>query len=699
MRGERGRNVPSHEYLQDALRHNNTLCRSSGEKLIQRTHYVTKLKWGILSTGSIAKTFARGLAESQSGTLVAVASRAQESADKFGEEFKIEKRFDSYESLLADAEIEAVYIATPHPQHAHWAVKAAEAGKHVLCEKPLTLNHGEAMAVVEAASENNVILMEAFMYRCHPQTAKLVELIREGAIGEVKMIQATFSFASGFNPESRLFNNALGGGGILDVGCYCASMARLIAGAATGKDFAEPREVQAVGHLGESNVDEYSCAVLKFEGGILAQLATGVRVNGDNVVRVVGEKGSILVPSPWFCAPDEGKPNIIVHRDGKSEEIIATSERNLYALEADAFTLAVENGSVLAPAMSPLDTLGNMATLDKWRRAIGLVYEAEKVENHVPVRGLLQRRADAPMIYGRVMGLDKDLSRFILGCDNQESFAHGAAMFDDFWERGGNCFDTAYIYGGGSIEKRLGQWIKERDVRDQTVIIGKGAHTPHCNPTDLTKQLLITLDRLQTDTIDLYVMHRDNPDIPAGDFIEVLNEHLQAGRVRAFGGSNWSLSRVQEANEYAQAKGLVGFSLVNNNFSLARMVDPVWEGCISASDATSRAWLTKHQLPNFSWSSQARGFFVRGDRNFTEDEELARCWYSDDNFQRLERAKEMAKQKNTTPINIAAAYVLAQPFPVFALIGPRSIAETRSSMMALGLQLSPQELKWLNLED
>ncbi|MDH7571262.1 MAG: Gfo/Idh/MocA family oxidoreductase, partial [Armatimonadota bacterium] len=160
-----------------------------------------KLKWGILSTGRIAGVFAKGLAASTTGELVAVGSRNQASADRFGEEFGLSRCYGSYEALLADPEVEAVYIAVPHPFHAEWAIKAADAGKHILCEKPLTLNYPEAMAVVEAAVRNDVFLMEAFMYRCTPQTAKLVELIREKAIGEVRLIQANFAFHGGWQPE------------------------------------------------------------------------------------------------------------------------------------------------------------------------------------------------------------------------------------------------------------------------------------------------------------------------------------------------------------------------------------------------------------------------------------------------------------------------------------------------------------------
>ncbi|MEI6339763.1 MAG: Gfo/Idh/MocA family oxidoreductase, partial [Verrucomicrobiota bacterium] len=192
-----------------------------------------RLSWGILGTGSIARKFASELPRSQTGVLAAVGSRTQESAEKFAADYPGIRAHASYEALLADPGVQAVYISTPHPQHAQWAMAAAEAGKHILCEKPLTLNYPEAMVVVEAARRHNVFLMEAFMYRCHPRTARIAELVREGAIGTVRLIRANFSFACAFNPESRLFSNALGGGGILDVGSYTASIVRLLAGAAT----------------------------------------------------------------------------------------------------------------------------------------------------------------------------------------------------------------------------------------------------------------------------------------------------------------------------------------------------------------------------------------------------------------------------------------------------------------------------------
>jgi aryl-alcohol dehydrogenase-like predicted oxidoreductase len=286
-----------------------------------------------------------------------------------------------------------------------------------------------------------------------------------------------------------------------------------------------------------------------------------------------------------------------------------------------------------------------------------------------------------------------------MGCDNQATMPHAAAMWDDYFERGGATFDTAYIYGGGLQEKLLGQWLKNRGLREEVSLIVKGAHTPWCNPTDMVRELNVSLDRLQTGYTDIYMLHRDNPDVPVGEFVEALNEQVQAGRIRVFGGSNWSFARLAAANRYARRKGLQGFGVVSNNFSLARLVAPVWAGCIASSDAASRRWLKKNQFPLFAWSSQARGFFTdRAGPDKCDDAELVRCWYSDDNFARRERAFALARRKAVSPIAIAAAYVLAQPFPTFALIGPRFLNETVSSLECLGVELTPREVAWLNLE-
>lgn len=341
---------------------------------------MSKLAWGILATGGIAHTFARGLAASQTGELVAVGSRTQEAADRFGDEFSVPRRHGSYEALLADPQVQAVYVSPPHPFHAEWAVKTAQAGKHILCEKPLGMNETEARRIVEAARENDVFLMEAFMYRCHPQTTRLVELLREGIIGEVRVVQATFCFAGRPDPAGRHLAKALGGGGILDVGCYCTSLARLVAGVATGGEFAEPLEVTGVAHLGETGVDEYALAVARFPGDILAQLATGVRLNQQNVARIFGTEGWIEIPSPWFGSRDPGVSRLLVHTSGDPEprEVLVEADRGLYTIEADTVAAHLEARQAPFPAMTWEDTLGNMRMLDMWRQSVGLRYEADR---------------------------------------------------------------------------------------------------------------------------------------------------------------------------------------------------------------------------------------------------------------------------------------------------------------------------------
>ncbi len=664
-----------------------------------------RLAWGILGTGIIARNFAKALASSETGRLVAVGSRSKEAAEAFGAQFGVARRHARYEELLADPQVQAVYIATPHPMHAEWTIKAAEAGKHILCEKPLTLNHPEAMAAVEAARLHDVFLMEAFMYRCHPQTARLVELIRAKAIGEVCLIQATFSFAGPTNEESRLLNNALGGGGILDVGCYCLSMARLVAGAAQGKDFAEPVELTGCAKLHETTgADEWAIASLKFPGGIVAELSTGVRLNQENVVRIYGSEGSILLPEPYLPAREGGAARIVIRKRGQSEpqEIVVQSPRPLYTIEADTVAEHIAERQAPSPAMTWEDSLGNMKALDRWRHAVGVVYDAEKPgANRVPVHGRpLAVRKDQRMKFGRIAGIEMPVSRLVMGADNQSTAPQAQVMFDDFFESGGNCFDTAWIYGGGACEKFLGHWVRSRDLRSKVIIIDKGAHTPFCTPKDLAAQLMQSLDRLQMDYLDIYMMHRDNPEVPVGEFIDVLNEHQRAGRMRVFGGSNWTLERVEAANEYAQSKGLAGFAMVSNNFSLARMVEAPWRGCLSSSDARSREWFRRTQMTLLPWSSQARGFFAgAASPENRSDAELVRCWYSEDNFRRLARAQEMAAKRGVLPINIALAYVLCQPFPTFPLIGPRTLQEAHVALQGLEVQLAPEELRRLNLED
>lgn len=669
-----------------------------------------RLNWGIIGAGNIAKAFSEGLEKSNLGTLYAVASRSQEKADAFAKTHTATKAYGSYEALLADPAVEAVYLAIPHPGHVRWGIAALEAGKHLLCEKPLCLNHAEATVLAATAQRLGLTLSEAFMYRAHPQTQKIVDLVREGAIGKLHMIQASFGFASEFNPSARLWASQLGGGGILDVGCYPVSFARLLAGAASGKPFANPVAVsgQALLHP-QTGVDARAAATLRFEDGIIAEVSTSIDTQLGNSARIYGSEGSIEVAQPWTHQRTQTEFQIRLHRHGQEPETITLqSDRTAYTFEADAFAKAVRLGETNTCFMPIADTLGNLATLDKWRQSIGLTHSAEKVEalgkNTFAGRPL---RADSfkgkngsPLIAkATVAGIPLPVSRLVMGCDNQMHLMDGAAVWDHYFEAGGNAFDTAWGYGGGRIEINLGHWMRARGVRSQCVLLVKGAHTPFCNPEALEAQLNESLERLQTDHAQIYLMHRDNLDIPVGEFVDVLNRAKQAGKIDIFGGSNWTLSRVREANAYAQANGLQGFTAVSNNFSLARMESPVWGGCESAANADWREELGKGNITLLPWSSQARGFFTdRAGPDKRNDEELVRCWYSDGNFERRRRAFALAEQLGVEPINIALAYVLAQPFQTLPLIGPRSIAETVSSARAFEVDLTPEHLAWLDLK-
>jgi aryl-alcohol dehydrogenase-like predicted oxidoreductase len=294
-------------------------------------------------------------------------------------------------------------------------------------------------------------------------------------------------------------------------------------------------------------------------------------------------------------------------------------------------------------------------------------------------------------------GLRKQASLLATGFEDFRSFASVSILLDAFFEAGGNLFDTGFVYGAGATEKLFGEWHRNRGVREDVVLIGKGAHTPLCYPDVIGKQLDVSLDRLQTDYVDIYFMHRDNLAVPVGEFVDAMDAEVKKGRIRGiFGGSNWTEARMQEAIDYARRTGKQAPGALSNNFALAEMINPIWAGCIAASDPSYKAWLTKHQIPNFSWSSQGRGFFTdRAGRDKRDNAELVNTWYSEANFSRRDRAIELADKLKVSPIHIALAYVLAQPFPSVPLIGPRRLVELDDSLKALSIKLTPEQVKWL----
>ncbi|SEO53203.1 aldo/keto reductase [Paenibacillus sp. OV219] len=293
------------------------------------------------------------------------------------------------------------------------------------------------------------------------------------------------------------------------------------------------------------------------------------------------------------------------------------------------------------------------------------------------------------------------LSRLMMGTGDISKM-DGMEMLDIFVAAGGTTIDTAHQYRRAEVT--IGEWMAARGNRSQMVIMTKGAHHddgspgPRVNAEAIRKDLYESLERLQTDYIDLYALHRDEPGTPVGPVMDELNLHLAAGRVRAIGASNWSYQRIQEANDYAKANGLQGFMFSSTNLALATANEPRWAGCVSADKQTCQ-WHEQYQIPLLSWSSQAGGFFTGlfspEDRS---NEEMVRVYYNGDNWRRYERAKELAERKGVTALQIALSFVLNRPFPTGAIIGPRNEAELMDSVKAMEIELTAQELEWLDLK-
>lgn len=319
------------------------------------------------------------------------------------------------------------------------------------------------------------------------------------------------------------------------------------------------------------------------------------------------------------------------------------------------------------------------------------------------------------MRYGSIRGVEKRVSRLVLGSMvfgvEPERYANTVKLLDRFVEAGGTTVDTARVYGRGSSERAFGQWLKERECRDRIVVIGKGAHHDsltferRVNPAAIHEDIQTSLREMQLDQIDIYILHKDDPDVPVGPIVEALNEEVAAGRIKVFGGSSWSHQRIAEANAYAAEHGLQPFTVSSPNLALAVPNEPMWVGCISiAGDPEAQAWYARTRMPIFAWSSQARGFFSgRYSPEMTEGatqdaQNVIRTYYSAANWERYRRASELAKEKGRSRSQIALAWVLHQPLEIYALIGPATVDELDDCLAALEVELTPDEVAWLNLE-
>ncbi|MHB9130231.1 MAG: Gfo/Idh/MocA family protein [Armatimonadota bacterium] len=324
------------------------------------------IRWGILGLGGIAGSFADGVRVLEDAEVRACGSRSAEKSAAFGERWGIPNRHAGYEALVSDPEVDAVYVATPHPMHHEHSLLALAHGKPVLCEKPFTVNIAESEEVFAAANKANLLVMEGMWSRFLPHIRQAEELIADGAIGEVRMLQADFSFRSQWNPEGRLLNPALAGGGLLDVGVYTVSLAQLLLGV--------PTAITGVAHIGETGVDEQAAIALAFPEGRLATLCCGVRTSSPHEALIMGAEGMIKLNSLWW------RPSSLTLRaNGKPEESIEPPKvGNGFNYEAAEFGRCLREGLTESPLRTWDDTRAVMHTLDTLRAQWGLKFPMEQ---------------------------------------------------------------------------------------------------------------------------------------------------------------------------------------------------------------------------------------------------------------------------------------------------------------------------------
>jgi D-xylose 1-dehydrogenase (NADP+, D-xylono-1,5-lactone-forming) len=303
------------------------------------------LRWGLLSTAKITGA----LLNSGHGGIVAVASRSPERAEAFAREHGIERAHGSYEALLADPEVDAVYNPLPNSMHVDWSIRALEAGKHVLCEKPMSRHPEDVERAFDVADREGRVLMEAFMYRHNPQIARAQEIVASGAIGELRVIRAAFSWSHPDPSDIRLFKD-LEGGGLMDVGCYCVSGARTLAGA-------EPERVYAEQVIGGDGVDVRVVATLRFPGDVLAAIDCGLSYAAHDELEAIGEDGSVFLDDPWH-----GRDTVVeLRRPGAPTERIEVPWASSYALEMENLEAAARGET--APLLGREDALGQARTI------------------------------------------------------------------------------------------------------------------------------------------------------------------------------------------------------------------------------------------------------------------------------------------------------------------------------------------------
>ncbi len=322
-------------------------------------------RWGVIGPGAIARRFSQGIAAIDDAAITAVASRSAERAQAFADEVGASTVYDSYDKLVADPDVDAVYVATPHPYHLNQASMALNAGKPVLCEKPLCVNGDQVDQLISCAKNNDVFLMEAMWTRCLPVMRKVKDWVDAGKIGEIKQVKASFGFNAALNPEGRLFSPELAGGSLLDVGVYVVALTqRFFPGA--------PKSIKATAEIGSTGVDEQCSMLLQYDSGALAIIDSAVRCQTDSTAFIFGSEGSIRIEGPFWCTT---KATL---RIGDNEEVFEQAHKaNGFEYEAEEVARCVRAGEKESPLITHADSVQVMAIMDEVRKQISLSYPFE----------------------------------------------------------------------------------------------------------------------------------------------------------------------------------------------------------------------------------------------------------------------------------------------------------------------------------
>ena len=587
---------------------------------------VANLRWGILGPGAIARVFATAIDGLDGHEIAAVGSRDPQRALAFNaERGYVDAKAGTYGDLVRNESVDAVYVASPHPGHLEHAALALRHGKAVLCEKPLCVNASEARRLCEIARERGRPLLEAMWTRFLPATQRAADWIANGTIGEPSRVVCSFGFRAAFDPESRLYDPELGGGSLLDIGCYTLSLASLVfEERVTGGNIPE---IEVRADLAPSGVDEHCKIVLRFGDGAEAYLESSISraVSATGVIQ--GDRGRIVIPDFWRAQT--------LKLECETQDV-ATLECpflcNGYEYQALELARMLRDGDIESPLLPHEESIGLIELMDDLRRRMGVQYPFEpsigvtagthramtyRPFDALPLGARVFRPAaaeggqeDAPAA-GRLLSAPPEplhLPRLVLGTMSLTNETPAAqddadALLDAAFEHGLSAVDTGHVYGGGASERAIGDWLERSGLADDVFVLSKGCHPdeagPRVNPEALARDLAESLDRLRLPAVDLYMLHRDDPAVPVGEMVDAFAEHLAAGRLRAYGFSNWTRARIEEACDYAEANDRPLPAASSPNFSLADQVNDPWGGgCATltgAAAADDREWHREHR--------------------------------------------------------------------------------------------------------